>query len=105
MAKSARSGEHLGEMQDPRFELAALDALLKLPVAAGVDDHDDVEISRGDLIEVAVEDTSAVVGPHDRIGAGRAAARGRARQLDVFAEARDQLAGLAPHAQPVAQMA
>ena len=52
-----------------------------------------------------VEHARAVVWAHDRVGAGGAAAGGRAGQLDVLADAREQLARLAPDAEPVAQVA
>src|SRR4051794_18147870 len=92
-------------MDDARLEPAPLHALLELAVAAGVDDDDRVEVGGGDLVEVAVEDARAVVRPQDRVGAGRAAARRRARQLDVLAEALDRRARLAPDAEAVAQVA
>src|SRR4051795_8616759 len=92
-------------MCDARLEPAPLHALLELAVAAGVDDDDRVEVGGGDLVEVAVEDAGAVVGAQDRVGAGRAAARRRARQLDVLAEALDHRPRLAPDAEAVAQVA
>src|SRR3954451_11442249 len=92
-------------MDDARLEPAPLHALLELAVAAGVDDDDRVEVGGGDLVEVAVEDARAVVRPQDRVGAGRAAARRRARQLDVLAEALDHRPWLAPDAEAVAQVA
>src|SRR3954463_9997218 len=92
-------------MGDARLEPAPLHALLELAVAAGVDDDDRVEVGGGDLVEVAVEDARAVVRPQDPVGAGRAAARRRARQLDVLAEALDRRARLAPDAEAVAQVA
>src|SRR3954447_12379363 len=92
-------------MDDARLQPAPLDALLELAVAAGVDDDDRVEVGGGDLVEVAVEDPRAVVGAQDRVGAGRAAARRRARELDVLAEALDQRPRLAPDAEAVAQVA
>src|SRR3954454_3505943 len=92
-------------MDDARLEPAPLHALLELAVAAGVDDDDRVEVGGRDLVEVAVEDARAVVRPQDRVGAGRTAARRRARELDVLAEALDHRAGLAPDAEAVAQVA
>ena len=78
-----------------RAQLAPLDALLELAVAAGVDDDDRVEVGGLDLVEVAVEDPRAVLGAQHRVRAGRAAARAGARQLDVLADQRDQRARLA----------
>src|SRR3954471_9962796 len=92
-------------MDDARLEPAPLHALLELAVAAGVDDDDRVEVGGRDLVEVAVEDARAVVRPQDRVGAGRTAARRRARELDVLADALDHRAGLAPDAEAVAQVA
>ena len=66
---SLLAGQQLGEVDDARSEPASLDALLELPVAARVDDRDDVEVCVGDLVEMAVEHARAVVGAHDRVGA------------------------------------
>src|SRR3954447_9737954 len=92
-------------MDDARLEPAPIHALLELAVAAGVDDDDRVEVRGGDLVEVAVEDARAVVRAQDRVGAGRAAAGRRARQLDVLAEPLDPRARLAPDAEPFARVA
>src|SRR3954469_6462735 len=92
-------------MDDARLEPAPIHALLELAVAARVDDDDRVEVGGGDLVEVAVEDARAVVRPQDRVGAGRAAARRRARQLDVLAQVLDHRARLVPDAEAVAQVA
>src|SRR5450755_861784 len=96
--------QQLGEMQHARPQPATLDALLELPVAAGVDHSDHVEVSACDLVEMPVEHARAVLGSHDRVRARPAAADRGARQLDVLADAGDQLARLAPDAQPVAQV-
>ena len=96
------AGKQLGDMDHARPQLAALDALLELPVAAGVDHDEHVKVCGGNLVEMRVEHARAVFGAHHRVGARRAAADGSARQLDVLADARDQLARLAPDAQRVA---
>ena len=100
----ALGGQQLGDVDHARPQLAALDALLELPVAAGVDYGDHVQVRGGDLVEMRVEHARAVLGAHHRVGTRRAAAGGSARQLDVLADAREQLARLAPDAHPVAQV-
>ena len=92
-------------MHDPGPQPAPLHALLELAVAAGVHDDDRVEVGGDDLVEVALEDPRAVLRAQERVRPGRAAARRRARQLDVLAEPRDEGARLLDDAEAVAQVA
>src|SRR5437763_6243076 len=92
-------------MKDTGPQPAMFDALLELPVATGVHHDDQVEVGVGDLVEMSLQHACAVLGSQDRVGAGRATAGASVRQLDVLADGCDQLARLAPDAEPVAQVA
>ena len=76
-------------MHDARAELAAANSLLELAVAAGIDDGDHVEPGVGDLIQVAVEEASAVARAQDCVASRGTAAGAGARQLHVLADSRE----------------
>ena len=61
---------------------AALHALAELQEAAGVAAHDRIDARLRDLADLRVQEAQRVVGPHQRVGAGRAAAAAGARQVD-----------------------
>lgn len=98
-------GQQLGEMHHPGPQPAAPNSMLELTVATGVDHGDHVETGVGDFIEMAVKHARAVVRTEDRVGPGSSTARRGARQLDVLADAGQQLSPLASDTQAVAQVA
>src|SRR5450755_3270385 len=50
------SSQRFGEVNDARSQVATLDALPELPVAAGIDDDDQIQVGGGDLVKMRVED-------------------------------------------------
>src|SRR3954470_10781076 len=91
-------GEELGQVDRAYPGAASPKTGLELAQATRVDRDDDVDARRLDLVELVVEDPARVAGAQDAVGAGRAAALGRRRQLDVPADGLDELSGLAVHA-------
>ena len=76
-------------MHDARGKVATTNSLLELAVAAGIDDGDHVKPGVGDLVQVPVEDASAVARAQNCVAPRRAAAGAGARQLDVLADPRE----------------